>query len=304
MSASNLAALITDIHTSRFTSGAAATLALYDWFLVFGQESETVYRSQWTLAKCLFCFVRLITPIGVVLGTIQLIDFRPALPKERCSPSSIFVTFAMLTSIFAAYGLFTLRLLGLYKNQKYMVWFITAFYFATYAATCGVTIASTIVISRFPIYYSDLVHVCTTLGTTHLVAPVWYAPLAYEVFIFSLTAYHAWRDAKVISGDSTPFLVVFYRDGFIAFFIMTGMRIWNIWVYTSGPLSSLYVGTMLMWAISTVLTTRVYMNLVWLVHRPPQATDIGTTADIVFARGTGVTSGVAESIAMHETPPL
>lgn len=61
-------------------------------------------------------------------------------------------------------------------------------------------------------FYSELLHVCVSLGTTTSAAPVWYAPLEFETFIFSLTAYRAWRDAKMISRPSrAPLLVLFYR---------------------------------------------------------------------------------------------
>lgn len=186
----------------------------------------------------------------------------------------------MITSIFAATGLFTLRLVALYKNKRYLIWFIITFYLATYITTYGLAIGSTIALAKFPTSYSELVKSCVSLGTTPLMLPIWYAPLAYEAFLFSLTAYRAWYDAKVISGENAPFLVLFYRDGLIAFIVMTGVRVWNVWIYLTQPPSNLFVGVMLMWAINTVLTTRVYMNLVWLVRRPNQVTGISTSATI------------------------
>lgn len=186
----------------------------------------------------------------------------------------------MITSIMAADGLFTLRLIALYKSKRYMFWFILTFYLATYGVTYGLAIAGTIALSKFEVFYSDLLHACVSFGMTPLLAPVWYAPVAYETFLFSLTVYKAWCDVKVITTTSAPLLVLFYRDGMIAFVVMTGVRVWNIWVYLTQPLSSLYVGTMLMWATNTVLATRVYMNLVWLVRRPNQATAWGTAAGI------------------------
>ncbi|KIM25270.1 hypothetical protein M408DRAFT_26268 [Serendipita vermifera MAFF 305830] len=286
---------IDNIHVSRFTSGAAATLVFYDFLLVFGQEFNTIYRSRGSLAKCLFCFVRFITPLGMVLGTIReltwfecrgtLNDVRILLVDTdipyRVTP--IFLTYAMITSLMAADGLFTLQLVALYKSKQYMVWFISTFYLASYAVTYGLAIEGTIELTKYPAFYTDLLHACVSFGRTALLAPVWYAPVAFETFLFSLTVYKAWYDAKVISTTSAPLLVLFYRDGTIAFIVMTGVRVWNIWVYTTQPISSIYVGTMLMWALNTVLATRVYMNLVWFVRRPVQSTGMVTTAAVAFA---------------------
>jgi hypothetical protein len=41
---------------------------------------------------------------------------------------------------------------------------------------------------------------------------VFYAPSAFEFFVFSLTAFRAWHDAKLFTGaSSAPFLVILYR---------------------------------------------------------------------------------------------
>ncbi|KIM20834.1 hypothetical protein M408DRAFT_123034 [Serendipita vermifera MAFF 305830] len=289
-----LAMAYENMYTARFTSGAAATLVLYDLILVFRQELQTIYRSQWTMAKFLYVFNEWIFV---------------NLSVDRCQVATYFLTYAMLVSIFASYGLFTLRLIALYKSKRAMVWFIATFYALTYAATLGLVIGSSVELSRFEGFYSDALKSCISLGQTNLLPPIWYAPLAYEVFVFSLTAYRAYYDAKLISANNTPFLVLFYRDGMIAFVVMTGVRVWNIWVYLTQPLSSLFVGTMLMWAVNTVLTTRVYMNLVWLVRRPAQVTGVSTSASLGFMTKSGGTSGGTTSIEMNPSilprpPPL
>lgn len=270
LTTADLISTINNLYIARFTSGAAATLVLYDFLLMFEKELSTIYRSKWTIPKFLFVFLRVITPPGVIFGTMQRVDFRPSMSDERCVVALNFLSYALLTSTFAAHGLFTFRLIALYKSKKYMVWFITIFYAATYICTYGLTIASTS-ITKFPPFYSELFKSCIALGTSPLLPPVWYAPVAYETFLFSLTAYRAWRDAKLITGESAPFLVLFYRDGIIAFLVMTGARVWNVYVYIAQPGSSIYIGTMMLWAMNTVLTTRVYMNLVWLARKPAEA---------------------------------
>jgi len=96
---------------------------------------------------------------------------------------------------------------------------------------------------------------CAALGTFKTLPSIFYAPAAFEFFIFALTAYRGLQDSKVIAGfGSAPFLMALYRgqpvfpslppvilfsspkvltdfiDGIIAFFLMTGMRVWNIWI--------------------------------------------------------------------------
>jgi hypothetical protein len=65
---------------------------------------------------------------------------------------------------------------------------------------------------------------------------MFYAPVAFEFFIFALTAYRAYQDASIFKHQlnggqgSAPFLIVLYRDGLVCFLVMLGMRSWNIWI--------------------------------------------------------------------------
>ncbi|KIM25279.1 hypothetical protein M408DRAFT_26275 [Serendipita vermifera MAFF 305830] len=293
---------VDNFYVARFTSGAAVTLVLYDFMLVFEQELATIYRAKWSIPKFLFFFIRIMTPPGVILGTMQRVDFRPGMSRDRylCIVVTTFLIYAMLTSIFAAHSLFTFRLIALYRSQKYMVWFISVFCVATYLSAFGLVIGGTFDLMKFPAFYSEPFKSCISLGTSPLLPPIWYAPLAYETFLFGLTAYRAWYDASVISGKRTPVLALFYRDGIIAFLVMTGARIWNIYIYVAQPGSSVYIGTMLMWALNIVLTTRVYTNLVSLANRPIEVTGEFTGASIGFQHhGTFETSGNLTTIEMH-----
>jgi hypothetical protein len=60
--------------------------------------------------------------------------------------------------------------------------------------------------------------------------------LAFEFTLFFLTGLRAWQDAKIVAHSaSAPFLHVLYRDGIVCFFIMFGVRIWNIWIVRRFP---------------------------------------------------------------------
>ncbi|KIM20466.1 hypothetical protein M408DRAFT_307708 [Serendipita vermifera MAFF 305830] len=266
---------VRDIYISRLFSGIAATFVVYDWLLVFGDEFETIYQSKLSLPKILFYYIRIVTPPGIIVATFR-----------DCQGWALFVAFAMLSSLCAANGLLTLRLTALYKRRKFIVWFITIFYVATYLTTFALTLGS-MVPFHATIFYSDKLHVCGSLGKTQLMPAIWYSPAAFETLVFSMTAYRVWQDASLISSPSkTPFLTMLYRDGMISFVVMAGMRIWNIWIFLTQPLSSFNMGSMLMWAINTVLTTRVYMNLVWLVHKPMLTHANGSTDEFDTTVGT------------------
>lgn len=259
---------LNDLYVSRLLTGVACTICFYDWILVLSTEMETIYKSRWTLAKGLFYYIRLITPPGLIVGAYQQSNVRGALSKGFCTFWMMFAVFGMLSSLFASNALFALRLIALYKRKTYVVWFIYAFFFASYAATLGIVIDSLVTYGG-SVFYDASVGVCTSNGKSNTIPAIFYAPSAFEAFVFALTVYRAMKDAKLLSGAArAPFLTVLYRDGITSFVIMVGMRIWNVWIYSTQPLSSFNMGTPLMWAVNTVLTTRVYMNLVWLAKKP------------------------------------
>ncbi|KAG8823996.1 hypothetical protein FRC17_009204, partial [Serendipita sp. 399] len=163
--------------------------------------------------------------------------------------------------------LLSLRLIALYRRNKLLVWFITGFFFASYGTTLGLLIHS-MTVYWDEIYYVAAVKTCATEAHSSTMAAIFYAPAAFESFVFGMTAYSAVRTSKVINGRSAPFLTVLYRDGLICFLVMIGLRIWNCWIYITQPVSCYNMGTPLMWAANAVLTTRVYINLAWLAKKP------------------------------------
>ncbi|CAG7848089.1 SubName: Full=Uncharacterized protein {ECO:0000313/EMBL:CCA77721.1}, partial [Serendipita indica DSM 11827] len=171
----------------------------------------------------------------------------------------------MFSTFVSSAWLFTLRLIALYRRNRYLVWFMYAFFFATYAASFG-TLTAALVTYHKTVAYFEILNACGATEASHTFPALFYAPAAYEVFIFALTAWRAYQDASLISG--APFMRVLYRDGVIAFLVMTGVRGWNIWIYVSQPITALSIGTNIMWALNTILMTRVYLNLQWLAKGP------------------------------------
>jgi hypothetical protein len=60
-------------------------------------------------------------------------------------------------------------------------------------------------------YYPEI-KACGALSAPTTAPALFYAPAAYETFIFALTAYQAYKDASIFtSSNASPFLIVIYR---------------------------------------------------------------------------------------------
>ncbi|KAG8800734.1 hypothetical protein FRC18_007960 [Serendipita sp. 400] len=158
------------------------------------------------------------------------------------------------------------------------------------------------------IHYSTIAHACASTTSSNLMPAVFLAPAAFEFTLFSLTGYRAWQDVKLVtSRSSAPFLVVLYRDGIICFFVMFGVRIWNVWIYATQPITSAYLGIYLLWATMTILSTRVYLNLQFLTRGSRTDTEsdftIGTPQFAVPANpGMTTTNAIFANITQGDFP--
>ena len=276
------------------------TLVLYDWLLLFKVESQTIWPSRWTLPKALYYYIRIVTVPFIIFASYELIDFRPAFSNALCRAWPAMITVPMFSTFAASNWLFTLRLIALYKRNRYFIWFMSFFYFCTYAATLSM-LTSALIKYRQTVDYFPQIKACGALEASPTFPAMFYAPAAYELLIFALTAHQAYKDASIITDvgvgkgsgcrSSAPFLVVLYRDGLVSFLVMLGIRSWNIWIYVREPVSSLSVGTNLFWAVNTVLSTRVYLNLVWLVRKPALSTTLYPQTELTEG-GERATTGI------------
>lgn len=283
----HLIPILRNLYVGRMASGAAITLLLYDWMLVFLDEYEIFYRAEWSIPRFLLIYIRVVTPPTLMFTAFAVSDLRPALNTKICQLWIYSHTLGMFTSLCATNGLLSLRLMALYRRRRPVVWFIGIFYSLSYI-TAFTLIVYLLEKYHGTIYYSQEVRSCTAVWASKPVAAIFYAPMAFETFLFSLTVWSAWRDTKgMLGSSSTPFLIVFYRDGAAFFLVVTGLRAWNIWIYVTQTPDSYNMGTPLMWAITVILTTRLYMNLVQLARKPPltvltSGQEVGPSIDIAM----------------------
>ncbi|CCA73107.1 hypothetical protein PIIN_07061 [Serendipita indica DSM 11827] len=74
-----------NLYIGRMASGAAITLLLYDWMLVFRDEYDTFYQARWSMPKGLLIYIRSITPPTLIFTAFALSDLRPDLNSKMPS---------------------------------------------------------------------------------------------------------------------------------------------------------------------------------------------------------------------------
>jgi hypothetical protein len=128
-------------------------------------------------------------------------------------------------------GIFTLRLVALFRKSRHFVAFVIIFFGISTSVTFTMLVlalntynSTTFILQTYcdmvltfltcaeTIDYFDLVGLCGALHAAPTFPAMFYAPAAYEAFLFITTAYKAYQDASVFSnGTTTPFVIVLYR---------------------------------------------------------------------------------------------
>ncbi|KAG8815211.1 hypothetical protein FRC17_000831 [Serendipita sp. 399] len=160
--------------------------------------------------------------------------------------------------------IFTLRVIALYNRNQLVLRALYLLLFLCWTSSFGFTLHTLIRITP-TIYYSPVYHACVTDTPLSLVAGVFLGPALFESTLFLLTLSRAilyTRQMRVLSNFQTPFLTTLYRDGFYYFLAVVAVHLWNVIAYWTQPVKGNYMGTHFAWTVMTVMSSRVYLNLV------------------------------------------
>ncbi|KAG8840550.1 hypothetical protein FRB91_005947, partial [Serendipita sp. 411] len=63
--------LLQQVTVARYFAGVALTLCIYDWLILLGRESQTVWKARWTRTKAIYYINRILTLVGLTVTAIQ-----------------------------------------------------------------------------------------------------------------------------------------------------------------------------------------------------------------------------------------
>lgn len=290
---------------TRYVAGAAITLVMHDSFILLKTESSTIWTSKWTFAKFLYYFMRVTTIPFLAIAAYDLADFVPAYSDDFCQIWLSLISVPEMLTFAAGNWLFTLRLIALYKQQRAFIWFMRIFFVITYAVSGTFLVLTIVTYHRLGLYYNPVSKCCYSSTPIPYTSPIFYSTAFYELVLFSLTIYRAYRDSDLTSTINSRLLMVLYRDGAAAFIIMLLMKSWNIWVLISQPISLTHLATNMYWAVYVVLITRTYLNIVWIVRKPagasslPTGTDESTPAPSATIGGTPIVPNAVRRVTLR-----
>ncbi|KAG8847780.1 hypothetical protein FRC20_002684, partial [Serendipita sp. 405] len=270
--------ILEQVSLSRYFVGISLTLSLYDWILLLGQESQTAWKTRWSWSKLIYFNNRVANLVGLIVVAVATSDlWKQSLPRQFCMFYAWFSLPLEWISFLLGNIILTLRVIALYNRNLLVIRLLYILLALCWTSSFGFTIHTLVRVSS-DIDYSRGFHACVTDASLSLASGVFIGPAIFECTIFALTLYRAIsyaRQKALMSNFRTPFLATLYRDGFYYFAGVFAVHLWNViatddatrrggWLqYLTQPVKGNYMGTHFAWTVVTIMSSRIYLNLVW-----------------------------------------
>jgi len=187
--------------------------------------------------------------------------YRPAISDDECKIFIGVTAPAQLVSTFCSTWLLVLRVGALYGRNKRLMIPLYIFFAVSYATATAFTIFSAVVLIK-GIEYSPIIGSCAVHQRHPLMSGVFMATIFFEIIVVALTIYKAIEHAQTMKFvKQAPFLYTLYRDGILYFLLIVGLRVWNVTIWLTLPLSMTFLGLYFLWASVTTLVNRFFLNL-------------------------------------------
>lgn len=252
------AVIVEHIQASRHVSAAGLVVLLYDHILTFDQELRLIWHANTTLPKLLFLFNRYTVPIAMLIRTNDLSGIAfPVFSNTYCRWSIGATTFLGIFTIGISNLLVLFRLWVIWdRNIRLMYW--TGFAFIT-AQITAFTVAGFLVPSILPfVVYNPDFHACLIENRSRInMGILWVPGLAFEVMVFAMVWWNALDRPRSRNSDITKAM---YRDGFLYFSVLFVLRLINLILGLTAPLSLVFLGVLFIWCAANVTLSRLILN--------------------------------------------
>ncbi|PVF96081.1 hypothetical protein CPB86DRAFT_762859 [Serendipita vermifera] len=250
-----------DLSLAKWCGAISITLLFYDTLLTLGDEVELLWPKRWNLIKIFVYLNRLITfPFTIVWA----LTYTGSIVYTNYGCTWLFMSSAGFVWVFfgMANWIMMSRTASLYENSRIFKWPMTAFFLVTYVLSGFLIFRSMGPLAKPGlITYEPHFRVCVIGFTPKNYGYIWIPALIFESVICILTVLKTYQKAVNLYGTGSKILVVIFRDGIISYFIILGLRAYNIYSWMTMPPSRLFLLFHIMWSVVCILTTRLQLNL-------------------------------------------
>ncbi|KAJ7085857.1 hypothetical protein C8R43DRAFT_1142481 [Mycena crocata] len=243
------ATAVEEIMITRYVNAAAFVILLYDHLLTLGTEIKLIWPAKLTSAKVLFLFIRYMVPCAITVYTVQLSGL-----SHIVLSNTAFMGWA---TVAISNFLILLRLWVIWdRDRKLMIYTLMCFIIAQIA---GLVAASLLVWQMNPLlYWNRTLGMCGFHDHVPPVAILWVPGTTFEIILCGVTWWNALNQPR---SSNAPLAAAIYRDGFLYFLLLLGLRIANTALAFAAPSGLIFVAMFPVWCATTTTTCRLIIKL-------------------------------------------
>ncbi|KDR71717.1 hypothetical protein GALMADRAFT_253439 [Galerina marginata CBS 339.88] len=253
--------VLAGIKTTRYVRLSSNIVIFYDQLITFDREVNSIWKSRWTFAKCLFLVNRYYGLASAIFNTYAF--FHPNLTNSLCSGYYNWEGWTNLIGCILADIILQMRIYALYSKNKPITGLIGGSFILCVAASIGVMTYSTRGLVATAVDILDGTKFCLT----PLVPPhyylVWLPMLAFESLLCVLAVTRAYRSYSSSGARFTGqgLFDILIRDSLLYFLAIgaTYLTCFLVWRLEQNILVEAPNGFSL--AISCTLGNRMILNL-------------------------------------------
>lgn len=252
--------VIEDLRITRYTNAAATTLYVHDIFVTMDQEVEHIWtRLSFDLPTIFYIINRYICLPFFLFGTYAFAGFHDPFTDDECKQGKQMIGLVLATV--AGSGVMTIRVCALWRQTKWLVRTV----WALWTCLIVITVVNLYMIREKVnpgITYNAYIGMCVAAVSPLLLAVSPIPPTVYTLCLTLLTIIKAFNFQGYSSGLTLPRLYhVLARDG-VAYFVISGViSIGNMTNWLASPPSRLTCFLYLYWACSSIVISRMVLNL-------------------------------------------
>ncbi|CCA69720.1 hypothetical protein PIIN_03661 [Serendipita indica DSM 11827] len=255
-----------------YAAVSAITVFIYDYILTLSLEISLMWTSWggW-LGKFVFFYVRTIPaylpPYTPPLGKYEEHSSCSFSPIPRCRTLTATGIVLEFTVSLSSTAIFYLRMCTLYQKTRWIIVFITVFFFLSAVAQIIVGTTAMTLLLRFT---GSIDGYCGLTGTpppsaASMIAGAYLSMVPCETVILAATIAHSiWaKKLKLLEGASAslPILTRLYRDGILYFGLALALRLCGAIVWLEAPANLKLSPDYGVYALTSIFACRFFLGL-------------------------------------------
>lgn len=250
---------------TKYMSGVALTVSLFDHLLNFGDELELVWSQprSWSILQSIVMVNRYGGELSMIFIAYILAGFRPPISTSTCHGFVVVVcTYGIFGSALSQFVLL-LRIVGIWDNRKSVKYALVGGFIVCLGTSLAFAILTTLR-SFGAMSYSAPLNICVINPAAYhglivdYTQGVWGGMLLYDVYVFAILIANAMNRPR---RHNAEIITNLNRDGAFIFLAFFALRLAQLLPSVSGNAAFIFLTPAVAWALDNALSSRLFLKM-------------------------------------------